>query len=44
LSVTGPISSPTVTASSSLKVAGKEMGGHVHGNVSNGTGTTGAPA
>lgn len=44
VSAAGTVSAPTVAAASSLKVAGKEMAGHVHGGVDTGGGTSGPPA
>ena len=37
------VQAPMLTAASSLKVAGKEMGGHVHGSVQSGTDTSAPP-
>lgn len=39
----GTVSAPTVTASTSLQVAGKEMNLHVHSGVTTGGGTSGPP-
>lgn len=43
LNVSTSISSPLLVATTSLKVQGKEMHNHVHGNVENGTSVTGGP-
>jgi phage baseplate assembly protein V len=43
LMAAGSVSSPTVTAGSSLKVGGKEMSTHTHGGVAGGGGHTTGP-
>ena len=43
VSAVGTVAGQAVAAATSLKVAGKEMAGHTHGNVQNGSGSSGGP-